>query len=148
MLLTRLISLSTRYILWKFCKIKMLLIFIYFWKWNISNKMFWSVRCLKSPYFHLFSDNLQTDLQSNSWKISLNNLIDKLGPIFKPHKPNSSYLSEKVGYHCSIQTYMLCCILQHPSYRMHLVMHVTENMIKCITFILFKIISYFSLFNL
>ena len=56
-----------------------------------------SVRCLKCPCFHLFSDNLQIDLQINSWKISLNNLTDKLGLIFKPHQPNSSYLSEKSG---------------------------------------------------
>lgn len=76
MLLNRLISLPTRYIFWKVLENQNVTNFYTLLKIKYFYKMSWSVRCLKCPCFHLFSDNLQIDLQINSWKISLNNLTN------------------------------------------------------------------------
>ena len=122
MRLTQLITLPTRYILWKVLENQNVANFYIPLQIKYFYIMSWGITCFK--YILLFNENLQI----NSWQTSVNNLIGKARPHFKTHQPNSSYLSEKVGHHFSKQIDVMMHI--EISYRMHFVMHITKNMIK------------------
>lgn len=127
MLLTQLITLSTRYILWKVLENQNVANFYIPLQIKYFYIMPWGITCLK--YILLFNENLHI----NSWKTSLNNLIGKARPHFKTHQPNSSYLSEKVGHHFSIQIDVMMhieiSVLQNAFCNAY-----TKNMIKIYRF--------------